>query len=156
MITSYIPYGNAFDVSLEQAQDALKNPNCRKSVVAVLKNGGDLPRAFGRLETIAPVKKGEVVSWKDFLARSKELAQNAGKKVLGQEAYDFYKKRENWHLMPSADSGINVVFFVEAQFDSGGLLRVRCLCRDGSEWGEGCKWLSYEFFDDSFAAISQN
>lgn len=55
-------------------------------------------RIFGPLQFVKPVAKGEVLVGTDFIADSKELAKNDGKQTLGQEAYDFYKKKSRRHF----------------------------------------------------------
>lgn len=117
---------------------------------------GSNASAFGPLQTIPTVSraKASVLVGTDFVADSKKLAKKDGKQTLGQEAYDFYKKKENWHLLPD-DPEVQVVVFCDAQFESGSSQCVRYLYRDGARWLESYDWLGDEFSDGCVAAVSQ-
>jgi len=117
--------------------------------------GAFAPSKFGKLEYVQPVEKGKVLGGHDFVKESRRLANEAKVETLGDEAYDFYKKKENQHLLPGKETGINVVVFVEAQVASGGSRSVRYLCRDGAGWDEDYIWLGYDFGDSCAAAVSQ-
>jgi len=111
--------------------------------------------SFGKLEYVQPVEKGKVLGGHDFVKESRRLANEAKVETLGDEAYDFYKKKENQHLLPGKETGINVVVFVEAQVASGGKRRVRYLYRGGAGWSEHFSWLDNGFNDSCAAAVSQ-
>ncbi len=106
------------------------------------------------LDFVKPVPAGTTLTGHEFVAEAKKLAMEKGQQTLGQADYDFYKKRENWHLLP-ADKSVVVVVFCDAQFGSGDDRRVRCLYRFGALWREVGLWLGLDFDGGCVAAVSQ-
>ncbi len=58
-------------------------------------------------------------------------------------AFDFYSKLENWKYIPE---GVDVLVFANTMFrDSDGRHCVRCLCRNGAKWVQGCDYVGAWF-----------
>lgn len=116
------------------------------------KKSQEVSQAFGPLAIVKPVLPGGSLAGKDFVVTAGELAAQEDKKNLGEQAYDFYKMKRNWHLMPT-DPSIKVVIFCGAQFESGSDRSVRYLFRSGVEWCKDSCWLSNLFYGDCGAAV---
>lgn len=107
------------------------------------------------LDFVKPVSTGETLIGHSFVAKSRELAKEEGKETLGEAEYEFYRKPENWHLLPT-DRNITMVVFCEAQFYSVSYGdHVRCLSRHGAGWRGHYYCLAYVFSDNCVAAVSQ-
>jgi len=57
-------------------------------------------------------------------------------------------------LIPEEWKGKLVFFFGTIYRDSNGLLCVRCLNWDDSEWRWHCSWLGHGFYSDCFSAVA--
>jgi hypothetical protein len=67
---------------------------------------------------------------------------------------DFLLKKENQHLIPEEWKGKVVSFWGTIYRRSGGRLCVRYLYWSGGAWGWGCRWLVFDWFGRSPAAVS--
>ena len=117
---------------------------------------------FEALQTIHPFsfdQTEERIIGTDFVARAMWHASDSGFEDLGDNAYNFYKKPENHHLMPT-DPTVKVVVFTRALFFHsahpwGGSTgrAVRCLEKNGEVWVEGIRYISDWFGRECYSAV---
>lgn len=108
---------------------------------------------FKELEFVRPVQNGKRLVGTELIPESRRLAQANGKETLGIEAYDFYGRKENWHLLPTSLDA-QWVIFPEAQPVDDGKLSVLFLVRYGQDWHKRSAWLSFGFGSNCVAAVS--
>jgi hypothetical protein len=108
---------------------------------------------FGPLHFVTPVAKGDTLVGNEFITHSRRLAGEGGKQTLGREAYYFYKKQENQHLLPT-DLAVKTIIFCDDEFSSGSDRYVHSLYRNGSHWFTCDSLLSGEFDGDCVAAVA--
>lgn len=96
-----------------------------------------------KLQAIQILKDDEeYISSDEFLKRGRKLTKG----TMDKTAFDFYSKKENWHLLPP---DTNYLYFVDTEFcDSDGCRCVRFLYRDDAEWIRDDRWLIYRFGRD--------
>lgn len=107
--------------------------------------------AFGKLEVITVVDPWKPVSIHVFVERAQKLVQNSHKRLLGDDAFLFYSKPENWHLLPAANSGVNLIVFANIpkhQYCRHYQLGLPFLGRNGEKWEMCVNWT--EQFHDSY------
>lgn len=119
----------AGDMTLEGAQAALKNPKCRRDMLAILQNRGEMPPPFGRITTICPHREGEsLIDSLDFLERGQKQTHGWS----NHAAFEFYRRPEHRYLLPEKGGPIDQLVFVDTEFTPRGwvVMVVRTLCFD--------------------------
>lgn len=95
---------------------------------------------YTKLRAIKILKEGEdYISSDEWLQHARAITKG----TMNQEAYDFYAREENWHLLPD---DTEFLYFADTEFlYLGGDRYVRCLGRSGAEWDRRCSRLSDRF-----------
>ena len=118
-------------------QGWIENP---KSLNRVLTEELHAPtKTYAKLTAVCVHKKDEeYLDGIEFLRRAREKSGGGA----DQKAFDFYSKKENWHLLPD---DVEVIVFSDTEFHSGDRRYVRYLYRLGALWKHDYCWVGVGF-----------
>lgn len=102
-----------------------------------------------KLEAIQVLKEGETyISGEEWLKRAKAITKG----TMDKNAFEFYKKKENWHLLPECD----YLYFPDTDYIDP--LGTRCVLYffwhdDTREWCWSCDGLGNYFSANNPSAV---
>ncbi|MEI6478903.1 MAG: hypothetical protein WCO18_01280 [bacterium] len=97
---------------------------------------------FRNLRTVIPVWSEPEIGGRELSKLSRRLALGRCLSLGGRKAFNFYKKKKNWCLLPPPGAGVDIILFMRARGKRREDKSVPCLMR----WSDSTIWRTGEYF----------